>query len=323
MRFPIIPNRRIWYTISLVLSVLSVISIFVFGLNLSLQFTGGIENTYSFSGARPEVNAFREFVSSEAEQFNASVADEAKINIGTPVILPVGENKLTLRYRIDESQTTQGSYEDFNTRLRSATSTDFNATEDASSSISPSVGATMKNQALIAVLMSTIAIVLYIAWAFKDMPKSLNPWIFGANAIIALVHDLLIMTGIFVLLGYFFQVEMGPFFITAILTILGFSINDTIVIYDRIRENLQLDKKGKIEDIAEESIWQSMARSINTSFTVVVTLSSLLILGAESIQSFILALLIGVVVGTYSSIFVAAPLLVTFKKQLVQKKKKK
>lgn len=322
MRFPIIPNRRLWYTISGVLCLLSIAAIAVFGLNLSLQFTGGIENTYSFDGPRPAPTEVRDLISAEAQKFNdAASTEEAKIDIGTPVVVPVGTDSLTVRYRLREDATSQGAYENFNDQLSDTMAASYKAVEDSSSAISPSVGNVMKTQALWATFISAIAIILFVAWSFRDLPKGLNSWIFGTNAIIALVHDLLIMTGVFVTLGYFFQVEIGPFFITALLTILGFSVNDTIVIYDRIRENLQLTKgRDSMEKVAEASVWQSMARSINTSFTVVITLSCLLFLGAESIQSFVLALLIGVIIGTYSSVFVAAPLLVTFKAQLRKKK---
>lgn len=323
MRFPIIKNRRIWYTISIILSVLSIASVFVFGLNLSLQFTGGIENTYSFKGPRPETHTLRDFVAEEAKAFNTTAPEGSKINIGTPVAVPVGDKQISVRYRIEDSQTSQTSYADFNVKLRQAVETKFGAHEDSSSAISPSVGNVMKTQAIWAMILASIAIIVYIAWGFRDLPKGLNPWVFGVNAILALFHDLIVMFGVFVVLGYFFQVEMGPFFITAILTILGFSVNDTIVIYDRIRENLQLTKgKTDIAEVAETSVWQTMARSFNTSFTVVITLTCLLFLGAEGIHTFVLALLIGVIVGTYSSIFLAAPLLVTFKKQLVRKGKK-
>lgn len=323
MRFPIVKNRRIWYTISGVLVLISLVSIGVFGLNLSLQFTGGVENTYSFPGVRPDSPTIRDFVSSEAAKFNtAATTDATKIDIGTPVVVPLGDKGMTLRYRIsDAHQSNQGAYADFNLKLRNAMETKFQAHEDSNSSISPSVGNVMKTQALMATLIASIAIILYIAWSFRDLPKGLNPWVFGLNAILALFHDLLIMTGVFVILGHFFHVEIGPFFITALLTILGYSVNDTIVIYDRVRENLQLSKgKESMEVIAEESVWQTMARSINTVLTVIITLTCMLFLGAESIQTFALALLIGVIMGAYSSIFLAAPMLVTFKAQLQKKK---
>lgn len=320
MHFPIIPNRRVWYTISLVLSLASIASIFAFGLNLSLQFTGGTENTYTFE-TRPDVNALRDFVVAEAKKHNdAQTEASTKIDIGTPVVLPLGDKGATLRYRIADGNKNQ-AYADFNVKLREAMESQYKATEMSTSSISPSVGNTMKTQAIWATVIASVLIVIYIAWGFRNLPKGLKPWVFGMNAIVALIHDLLIMTGIFVVLGYFFHVEIGPFFITALLTILGYSVNDTIVIYDRIRENLLKDKRGNLAKVAEESVWDTMARSINTSMTVVITLLCLLFLGAESIQMFVLALLIGVVVGTYSSIFIAAPLLVTFKAQEVSKKK--
>lgn len=322
MRFPIIKNRRIWYTISLLLATTSLVSMFVLGLNLSLQFTGGIENTYSFPGTPPALTEIRSFVEDQAKTFNSTITTAAnKVDIGTPVVVPLGDKGVTLRYRIAENAVSQEAYTDFNVKLRDAMAAKYSAHEDSNSAISPSVGNVMKTQAIIATLIASIAIILYIALSFRNLPKGLNPWIFGINAIVALLHDLLIMTGVFVFLGYFFHVEVGPFFITALLTILGYSVNDTIVIYDRVRENLQLTKgKVDLEEIAEESVWQTMARSINTVMTVIITLTCLLVLGAESIQTFVLALLVGVAVGAYSSIFLAAPMLVTFKAQLLKKK---
>lgn len=321
MRFPIIPNRRVWYTISIVLSVLSVASIFVFGLNLSLQFTGGIENVYSFAGTRPTTDELRTYIADEAKSFDDAATTEAgKVDIGIPVVVPGGDKSMTVRYRISEGKTEQGAYADFNAKLRTDMAAKYQAHEDSNSSISPSVGNVMKSQALLATLIAAIAIILYVAWSFRNLPKGMSSWVFGFNAIVALFHDLLIMTGIFVTLGHFLNIEIGPFFITALLTILGYSVNDTIVIYDRIRENLQVHKgKVEIEEIAEESVWQTMARSLNTVLTVIITLTCLLFLGAEGIQSFVLSLLIGVIIGAYSSIFLAAPLLVTFKKQLLKK----
>ncbi len=172
--------------------------------------------------------------------------------------------------------------------------------------IGPKIGETLKNKAFIALFITLIAIVLYIAYAFRRVPKKVSPWRFGFSAIIALAHDIIITLGIFALFRY----EVNAFFITALLTIMGFSIHDTIVVFDRIRENLK--KQGRNDtfgDVADISLNQTLARSINTSISTLFPLLALYFLGAEAIKTFVFALIIGIFVGTYSSIFIASPVL--------------
>lgn len=172
--------------------------------------------------------------------------------------------------------------------------------------IGPKIGETLKQKAVIALIIALIAIVIYIAYAFRTVPKKVSAWKFGFAAIVALIHDILITVGIFALFRY----EINSFFITALLTIMGFSVHDTIVVFDRIRENLK--KQGRDDtfgDIADISMKQTMARSINTSVSTLLPLITLYIWGAQAIEHFVLALIIGIVVGTYSSIFIASPIL--------------
>lgn len=172
--------------------------------------------------------------------------------------------------------------------------------------IGPKIGSTLKNKAILALSIAIIAIIFYIAYAFRRVPKRVSPWRFGICAIIALVHDVLITLGIFALLGF----EVDAFFITALLTILGFSVHDTIVVFDRIRENLKSQgRNDTFADIADLSLNQTLSRSINTSLSTLITLAALYFLGAESIRVFVFALIIGIFVGTYSSIFIASPIL--------------
>lgn len=172
--------------------------------------------------------------------------------------------------------------------------------------IGPKIGETLKTKAFIALVIAIIAIILYIAYAFRRVPKRVSPWRFGICAIIALVHDVLITLGIFALLGF----EVDAFFITALLTIIGFSVHDTIVVFDRIRENLKNQgRDDTFSDIADLSLNQTLSRSINTSISTLFTLIALYLFGAESIRIFVFALIIGVIVGTYSSIFIASPVL--------------
>jgi preprotein translocase subunit SecF len=153
--------------------------------------------------------------------------------------------------------------------------------------------------------------VLYIAFAFRNIPPPMNSWNFGVAAIIAMLHDAILLVGIFSILGFLFKVEVDSLFVTAVLTVIGFSVHDTIVVFDRIRENLRRER-GEFEAIVNTSILETMARSLNTSLTVLLTLLALFLFGGESIKLFVLALLIGIASGTYSSIFNASPILVSW-----------
>ena len=176
--------------------------------------------------------------------------------------------------------------------------------------VGPTIGDSMKQKALIALLVASVAIILYLAFSFRHVPKELSSWRFGICAVVALLHDLVITFGLFVFLGKFMGVEIDALFITAMLTILGFSVHDTIVVFDRLREHLNRGERGSLTDITNRALTETMARSINTSLSVVITLTALLIFGSASIFYFILALVVGIVVGTYSSVGVATALLV-------------
>ena len=172
--------------------------------------------------------------------------------------------------------------------------------------IGPTIGSSLKSKAIIAVVIAMICIVLYLAYAFRKVPKRVSPWKFGMCAIGALVHDVLITAGVFA----FFNYEIDAFFITAILTVIGFSVHDTIVVFDRIRENLKNQgRDDSFADIADISLNQTLGRSINTSLSTLFTLTALFIFGADSIKLFTFALIIGITIGTYSSIFIASPML--------------
>jgi preprotein translocase subunit SecF len=178
-------------------------------------------------------------------------------------------------------------------------------------SVGPTVSKDIARNAILSLLLAALAIVLYIAYAFRNVPAPASSWSFGFMAIAALLHDALFVLGVFSLLGHFLGVEVDALFVTAILTVIGFSVHDTIVVFDRIRENLRR-RKGSFEEIVNASILETFARSINTSATVLLTLLALYLFGGESIRHFVLALMIGIASGTFSSIFNASPLLVTW-----------
>ena len=177
--------------------------------------------------------------------------------------------------------------------------------------IGPSISSEIKKKAIWALTIAVVGIALYIAYAFRKVSRPIQSWKYGIGAVVALVHDVLITVGIFSVLGHFSSIEIGTPFIAALLTILGFSVHDTIVVYDRTRENL-LRSGGKVDfgETVNQSLNETMARSINTSFTVIITLLAIFIFGGETIKNFTLALLFGITFGTYSSIFVASALMV-------------
>ncbi len=188
--------------------------------------------------------------------------------------------------------------------------------EQQYTTIGPTVGASMKQRAFWALTIACIAIVVYIAFAFRKIPRRLSPWRFGVIAVITLVHDVLITTGISVVLSHVTSFEIDTLFITALLTILGYSVNDTIIIFDRIRDNVALqDRNESFAMVADRSLSQSITRSLNTSGSTLIMLFSLILFGSESIRWFVFTLFIGIMIGSYSSIFLAVPLLVYWKKK--------
>lgn len=182
--------------------------------------------------------------------------------------------------------------------------------------VGPTIGKELEQKAAIALVISWATIILYITFAFRKLPKPASSFRFGISAIAALVHDVLLLIGVFAIFGYFFHVEIDTLFVTALLTVVGFSVHDTIVVFDRIRENLPKNIGKKFEHVVDISIAQTLARSLNTSLTVVFVLTALLLFGGVTIKWFVVALLIGIVSGTYSSIFNAAAILSWWEEKL-------
>ncbi|MDO8608948.1 MAG: protein translocase subunit SecF, partial [bacterium] len=189
-------------------------------------------------------------------------------------------------------------------------------TEERIENVGPTIGVETTKNAFLSVSLASIMIILYLALSFRKVPKPCSSWRFGVTAVIALLHDVLFVVGAFAILGYFFAVEVDVLFVTAILTIIGFSVHDTIVVFDRIRENLPKHLSKKFTEVANISITQTLARSLNTSLTVVFVLLAMLLFGGESIKWFVVALLIGIISGTYSSIFNATALLDLWEEKL-------
>lgn len=286
----IIGRRRIWYTISLLLIVPGLVSLFTSGLKLGIDFTGG---------AQLEVKGAATASSITAASSGLGFADLTVVSGGT--------NDWLIQYR-DTAPPSQveADHQKFLAKLEP-----LGLQEVQFSNVGPSVSRDIARSAILSVLVASLAIVLYIAFAFRNVPPPASSWSFGGAAIAALLHDAFFVLGAFSLLGHFFHVEVDSLFVTAVLTVIGFSVHDTIVVFDRIRENLRRERKS-FEAIVNDSILETLARSINTSMTVLLTLLALYLFGGASIKDFILALLLGIASGTYSSIFNASPLLVTW-----------
>lgn len=181
--------------------------------------------------------------------------------------------------------------------------------EERIETIGPAISSQLRSRAIYAVIVVVIAIIFYVAYAFRKVSKPVQSWKFGISAVIALVHDVTITMGIFVLLGKYLNVEIGIPFVVALLTILGYSVNDTIVVFDRVRENLIKRSADNFSEMVNMGVNQTLVRSLNTSLTTLVVLFALFLFGGESIKYFALALIVGIISGTYSSIFLASPLL--------------
>ena len=286
----LIGKRKIWYAISLIMIVPGLISLMLWGLRLGIDFNAGQLSTVRGSVTVSRVN-------------------EAAKGLGFQDIqvVPSGSDQTQIRFRDPSPQAQhEGNHQKFKAALA-----ERGINELSFDSVGPTVSSAIARNAIISLLLVSLAIVLYIAWAFRNAPPPVSPWSFGFMAIAALLHDALFVLGVFSLLGHFLGVEIDALFVTAILTVIGFSVHDTIVVFDRIRENLRREK-GSFETIVNHSILETIARSINTSLTVLLTLLALFLFGGQSIRLFVLALLIGIASGTYSSIFNASPLLVTW-----------
>lgn len=288
----IIQHRKIFYVFSLAVLVPGLVFLCLYGLRLGIDFTGGTIIEYSQPGG-----------------FNKDAVIQAlqKASFAPQSVKLVGADHI--QFKLQHLATA-----DHEKLSETMTSAFAKAQEINYSAIGPTIGKELRTNAIYATIVVFLTILIYISWSFRKVSNSyVHSWVYGSSALIALVHDLLIVVGIFAILGKFFDIEVDTMFVTALLTVLGFSVHDTIVVFDRIRERIRLSTgKETFEELVNTSVQQTLVRSLATSFTVIIVLSSLLLFGGESIRSFILALLIGMISGTYSSIFVASPLLVSW-----------
>ena len=288
----LIGKRKIWYTISILAIVPGIISLSVWHLRLGIDFQGG-------SVSEVQGNVQPAVITQLANQ--EGFKDVTVVGVGN------GRSDIRFRDPAPDAQK-ESHHQAFKAALAA-----HGMQEVSFDSIGPSVSKDITKNAILALVAASLAIVAYIAFAFRNVPPPVSSWSFGLMAIAALLHDAFFVLGIFSILGHFFQVEVDALFVTAILTVIGFSVHDTIVVFDRIRENLRrYGSRITFEETVNLSLNETMARSLNTSLTVLFTLLALYLFGGTTIRTFILALLIGIASGTYSSIFNASPLLVTW-----------
>lgn len=278
---------KIWFFVISTLIILpGLFFIFKGGLKFGIDFRGGALLEYKFEKPVEKENL---------EEFGS--------------VVPSGDNTFIIR-----TQTV--SHEQLEEMKKQISSKSGAFTVRREENVGPVIGKELERKAVIALVLSCIMIILYITFAFRKVPKPASSFRFGVSAIIALIHDVLLVVGAFAIFGYFFGVEVDTLFVTALLTIIGFSVHDTIVVFDRIRENLPKHLSKKFEEVVDISIAQTLARSLNTSLTVVFVLTALLLFGGVTIKWFVVALLIGIISGTYSSIFNASALLAYWEEKL-------
>lgn len=297
-----IVGKRNWYfAFSLLVIIPGIVSLWLWGLRLSIDFTGGSRMTLL---APQSINQ-------QQVQTVKSVFDEEKIEVVT-----IQQSGKTLIIRTKPMTDKQDAVV-----VKRLASKDKSLKQEAFETIGPVIGGETTQKAVNGLIIASILIVLYIAWSFRNVRKPLSSWRFGICAIIALLHDALVVIGIFSLLGHFYGVEVDSLFLTALLTVIGFSVHDTIVVFDRVRENLRRSIDTPFPQIVNNSILETFVRSLNTSLTALLVLFTMWIFGGDTLKWFIFALLIGIASGTYSSIFNAAQLLVVWQ-EMSQKRRK-
>lgn len=283
-----------YFIFSLLLIIPGLYFLITSGLKLGIDFTGGALFEYQFKNSI-EVNKLREEITKE----EVEVGQINKTSQNTYIIRtkPLEQEKLN--------------------KLKESLQEDFGRFEiRREENVGPVIGKETSQKAGIALLVASLMIVLYIAFSFRKVPKPASSLRFGVAAVLALIHDVLVVVGAFAIFGKYLSVEVDSLFITALLTVIGFSVHDTIVVFDRIRENLNKHIGKKFETVANISIIQTLGRSLNTSLTVIFVLTAILLFGGETLRWFVVALLIGIISGTYSSIFNAAALLVLWEEKL-------
>lgn len=285
----IVKNKKVFLFLSTLLVLASVVFVSVQGLNLGIDFAGGSLAEVSYPNGRPEISVVQE--------------ELALAGFENTLVQGVGENGISVK--------TKDLVESERVALFEALGVGNGAVEESFTSIGPSIGQELKSKAVVALIVVSLAIVLFIAYVFRGVSKPVSSWKYGAIAVVTLLHDVIVTTGAFAILGVITGAEVDALFVVALLTVLGLSVNDTIVVFDRIRENLRENTANKpFNQVVGKSLSETYARSINTSLSTIIVLLALVIFGPASTKMFALTLTFGMFFGTYSSIFLASPLLV-------------
>lgn len=289
-------NLKYFFILPALLSLAALAALLLWGLKPGIDLSGGSLLQVTYTAQAPS-----------AVQMQTAMAP---LNFGEVRIQSSGSSTYILR--------TRALSNDEKNSLEQALGQLGPVHEDQYTAVGPTLGSELLSKAWIAIVLVVLCIIAFIAFAFRGKSSQISSWKYGVVAIVTLVHDILVPTGLFAVLGHFAGAEVDSLFIVALLTILGISINDTIVVFDRIRENLtrnqERNKKEAFDEVVGRSIMQTLARSINTSLTVIIVLVALYIWGPASTSTFALTLIVGMIAGTYSSIFLAAPLLVAWER---------
>jgi preprotein translocase subunit SecF len=318
--FNFVRYRKIYYIFSGTLVLACLMSLLIFGLNPGIDFSGGTILEVKFLGTRPSVPQLRESLNG--------------LDLGEIYIQPIGESNMLFRLKdIDEAKhqqileklkesgkTTPAPVAEFleeelgpekAEETLGGKNAQTSVQELRFESIGPVIGQELAQKTKWMLLLTLVLILIYVAWAFRKVPRS---WQYGIIAVLTLFHDVSIPLGVFSILGKFYGAQLTIPIITALLTVLGYSVNDTVVIFDRLRENFLKGKGIDFEEAVNKALNQTIGRSLGTSLTTLFVLFAIFFLGGETLRDFSLALILGLAFGSYSSIFLAAPLLVTWRK---------
>ena len=297
MNIPFLKYRKVCFIFSGILILASLGCLIVCGLELGIDFTGGSLLEVEYKTERPSTDVIKEAISG--------------FEFKEVYVQAIGEKEIVLR--VKEKNIPGDVQEEIIQKLK-----DVGEIEETSlgfESISPVIGQELKDKTKIVIILSLLFIVFYIAWAFRKISRPIPSWQYGIASILALSHDVLIPIGIFSVLGKFYGVQITIPVITAFLVVLGYSINNTVVVFDRIRENLLRREGITYEETVDKSLNQTLTRSINTSLTTLFVLLAIFLFGGETLKYFSLALILGISFGTYSSIFLVSPLLISWLKR--------
>ncbi len=298
----VVTHRKLFFYITGVILALSIGAIAVYGLPLGIDFTGGSLVEVQYSTVRPELSVLKGRVS--------------KISLGDISIRESGKSNIVLRSRTLSPKEHTAVLAAFSTKGSKSKELQF-------TSVGPTLGSELGRKALVALFVVVLTIVLYITWAFRKVSKPVSSWVYGAIVVTILIHDLLVPAGFYAIWAHFTGAQADSLFVVGLLTVLGYSVNDTIVIFDRVREHLALNKKTnnneEFTSVVGKSIRETIGRSINTSLTVIIALIALAVFGSVTTVNFALVMLVGVIAGTYSSILLAAPMLIPVAKYLTKK----